>query len=80
MSNELTLFDADWGEDHSPSDDTEITTTILYFDKKELQEFKRLAKKGIKVEFQEEYQQKGNLSDFLLLVLKRLYDAEESNV
>ena len=41
---ELELFIDDWGIDDSKPDDTEITTTILYFSKEELSEFKKLCK------------------------------------
>lgn len=72
----MRLFEDEWGVDNSPEDNTQITTTILYFSEKELNEFKKLCKKGIKVEFKEEYQQKGNLSDFLLTILRRNYGEE----
>ena len=70
----MKLFDDNWGIDQSPIEDVEITTTILYFSRQELKEFKRLCKKGIQKEFGEQYQQKGNLSDLLLKVLKQNYD------
>lgn len=70
----MRLFEDDWGVDNSPIDDTEITTTILYFSTQELKEFKKLCKAGIKKEFNQTAQQKGNLSDFLLLILKRHYE------
>jgi len=70
----MKLFDDNWGVDNSPIEDVEITTTILYFSRQELKQFKALCKKGIQQEFGEEYQQKGNLSDFLLMLLKRNYD------
>ena len=70
----MKLFDDNWGVDNSPIEDVEITTTILYFSRQELKQFKNLCKKGIRQEFGEEYQQKGNLSDFLLMLLKRNYD------
>lgn len=69
----MQLFETDWGVDNSPQDYTEITTTILYFSKEELAEFKKLCKTGIKREFGAEFQQKGNLSDFLLLTLRKNY-------
>ena len=69
----MKLFEDNWGIDNSPVDETEITTTILYFSKQELREFKKLCKAGIKIEFNEEYQQKGNLSDFLLKILNERY-------
>lgn len=69
----MKLFETDWGVDNSESDNTEITTTILYFSKEELLQFKKLCKIGIKNEFGLEYQQKGNLSDFLLKILNEKY-------
>ena len=69
----MKLFEDNWGVDNSPIDETEITTTILYFSKQELKEFKELCKKGIKIEYNEDFQQKGNLSDFLLLILNQKY-------
>ncbi len=68
------LFEDDWGIDQSKEDNTEITTTILYFSKDELKEFKKLCKKGIKVEFAEQYQQNGNLPDLLLKILREKYE------
>lgn len=69
----MKLFEDDWGVNDSPIDSTEITTTILYFSKEELKEFKSLCKEGMKKEFSEEYQTKGNISDFLLIILKQRY-------
>ena len=70
----MKLFEDDWGVDTSPQDNTEITTTLLYFSKDELKDFKRLCKAGIKKEFGQEFQHKGNLSDFLLILLRRHYE------
>jgi hypothetical protein len=69
----IKLFEDDWGVDNSPIDNTEITTTILYFSEQELKLFKKLCKKGIQELYKQEYQQKGNLSDFLLHTLKQSY-------
>lgn len=69
----MKLFEDDWGVNDSPIDNTEITTTILYFSKEELKEFKSLCKEGMKKEFGKEYQTKGNISDFLLIILKQRY-------
>jgi hypothetical protein len=69
----LTLFEQDWGVDNSPLDDTQITTTLLYFSNDELREFKSLCKNGMKIEFPDEYKTKGNLSDLLLIVLRKNY-------
>jgi hypothetical protein len=65
------LFEDDWGVDNSPQDSTEITTTMLYFSSKELKAFKRLCKLAMKKEYGEQVFEKGNLSDLLLLILKR---------
>jgi hypothetical protein len=70
----MGLFDDEWGVDESPIENVEITTTILYFSKQELKEFKALAKKGIKQEFGEQFQQKGNLPDLILKLLKDKYE------
>jgi len=69
----MKLFEDDWGKDNSPIDNTEITTTILYFSKEELKQFKTLCKEGMKVEFGKVFQEKGNLSDLLLKVLNDKY-------
>ena len=69
----MQLFEAEWGVDNSAPDNTEITTTILYFSKEELAQFKKLCKVGIKKEFGVEYQEKGNLSDLLLKILNEKY-------
>ena len=54
----MRLFEDEWGVDESPVDNTEITTTILYFSSDELREFKQLSRVGIKKEFGQEFQQK----------------------
>ena len=69
----MKLFDDDWGIDNSPIDNTEITTTLLYFSVEELKEFKSLCKKAIKKTFGEQYQTKGNVSDLLLIILRENY-------
>jgi len=69
----MGLFEDDWGVDDSVVDNTEITTTILYFSKEELFKFKKLCKAGIKKEFGVDCQTKGNLSDFLLKELSEKY-------
>lgn len=72
------LFDLQLPEDNSPVDNTNITTTLLYFSEDELKEFKKLCKAGIIAEYGEERFEKGNLSDFLLLILNRLYAKNNS--
>lgn len=68
------LFQPFFETNSSEPDETEITTTILYFSSEELATFRKLCKKGIKKEYGEEYQQRGNLSDFLLKILKERYE------
>jgi len=69
----MKLFEDNWGVDNSPIDNTEITTTILYFSTDELRKFKKLCKVGIRKEYNQDFMQRGNLSDFLLLILEREY-------
>ena len=69
----MKLFEDDWGVDNSEIDNTEITTTILYFSKEELIQFKKLCKEGMKKEFGKDFQEKGNLSDLFLTILNRNY-------
>lgn len=69
----MELFEHDWGVNNAPPDNTEITTTILYFSKTELAKFKLLCKKGIKAEFGQTFQQDGNISDLLLKILTDRY-------
>ena len=67
----MELFEEDFGIGGKEKDEINITTTLLYFSEKELQEFKILCKKGIKKEFGENYQKNGNLSDYLLIILRK---------
>ena len=67
----MMLFEDDWGVDNSPADNTEITTTMLYFSTDELKEFKRLCKLAMKQEYGDQVFEKGNLSNLLLLILSR---------
>lgn len=73
------LFEEEFGEGNQEIDDTQITTTLLYFSDEELAEFKKLCKAGIKKMFGQEYQQKGNLSDFLLTLLRNNYGTEDNS-
>lgn len=65
-------------KDNSPIENVEITTTILYFSRTELKEFKKKAKKGIERMYGQEYQQKGNLSDYLLTLIRQDYENHNS--
>ena len=67
----MMLFEDDWGVDNSPTDNTEITTTMLYFSNEELKQFKRLCKLAMKREYGDQVFEKGNLSNLLLLILSR---------
>ena len=69
----MELFEQDWGVDNSPLEEKEITSTILYFSKEELATFKALCKKGMKVEWPDNYREKGNLPDLLLKILEQKY-------
>jgi len=69
----MKWFEDDCGVDQSPIENVEITTTILYFSKEELKQFKHLCKEGMKAEFGPNFQEKGNLSDLLLKVLNQKY-------
>lgn len=66
-----TLFDVEIPKDNSPIEDVDITTTILYMSTVELKEFKILAKQGIKKMFGSEFQQKGNLTDYILELIRK---------
>lgn len=69
----MGLFDHEYGEDESPIIDPGITQVIFYFGEEDAKYFKRLAKEGMKVEFKD-YINDGNISDLLLMILKRNYD------
>lgn len=69
----MKLFEDDWGEDNSPQDDTQITTTILYYSEAELKEFKRLCKKAMIAEHGAQAQDKGNICDIILNLLRKTY-------
>ena len=66
-----TLFDLDIPKNNEPREDVNITTTILYMSETELKEFKKLCKEGIKKLFGAEFQQKGNLTDYILHLIRK---------
>ena len=68
LFNEEELY----GVDESAIDNTEISTTLLYYSKEEMAEFKRLCKAGMKKEFPETFQD-SNISDLILTLLKKNY-------
>lgn len=68
----MKLFEDDWGEDNSPIEDCDITQVIFYFSKPDANLFKKLCKIGIKDKFPD-YINDGNISEFLLMLLKEKY-------
>lgn len=66
-----TLFPLEIPKDNSPVQDIDITTTILYMSTHELKEFKKLAKEGIKRLWGKDFQQKGNLTDYILHLMRQ---------
>jgi hypothetical protein len=67
----LTLFDNDIPKNNDPVQNVDITTTILYMSTDELREFKKLAKEGIKRLWGSQFQQKGNLTDYILHLMRK---------
>ena len=55
--------------DNNPLDDTQITTTLLYYSKEELKEFKALSKALIKKHYPDNYTE-GNISDLILKIFR----------
>ena len=71
MCGELFGQEEFFEEQKSVKDDTNITTTILYFSEEELKEFKQLCKVGMKKEFTD--LQGANIPDLLLTTLRKNY-------
>lgn len=69
-----TLFPIEIPKNNDPLKDIDITTTLLYMSTEELKEFKKLAKDGIKYLWQDEFQQRGNLTDFILYLMRKYND------
>lgn len=67
---QIALFDDDLPKDTSPLDDTQIVQTILYHSIDESREFRKLCKQGMKHFYPTNYQERGNISDFLLHLLR----------
>lgn len=65
------------GKDESPPDGTHINMTPLYFSNEELDEYKKLCKAGMQAEskefFEGKHMDKGNISDFLIKLLRKHY-------
>jgi len=66
---ELFGFEDFMEVDNSPLDDTQITTTLLYFSKEELKEFKEMSKALIKKHYGTAYAE-GNISDLILKIFR----------
>lgn len=63
-----------YGVDNSPVDNTEIVSqNLLYYSKQEADEFKALCKTGIVDLFGKDAIAKGNISDFILKLLRKHY-------
>jgi hypothetical protein len=67
------LFGYDIPKNTEPKEDIQITTTILYMDEKELKQFKKLCKIGIKQLYGDTFQEKGNYTDLILHLLNKEY-------
>lgn len=70
---QISLFDNLYPKDASPPDNTQIVQTILYHSEPENREFKKLCKLAMKEFNPADYQEKGNISDVLLLLLRKTY-------
>ena len=69
QETELFGFEEFMDKDNSSLDDTQITTTLIYYSQDELKEFKQLSKELIKKYYGEEYKD-GNVSDLILKVFR----------
>lgn len=67
----MLLFEPEIPVNTNPIHTVDITTTILYMSTDELKEFKKLAKEGIKRLWKEDFQQKGNLTDYILHLMRQ---------
>ena len=67
--DELFGFEDFFQKDESPIEDTQITTTMLYFSQDELKEFKALSKELIKKYYGDNYKD-GNISDLILKIFR----------
>lgn len=69
QENELFGFGDFHTKDESPIDNTQITTTLLYYSQEELKEIKILGKKLLKKHFPDNYME-SNLSDLILKIFR----------
>ncbi len=73
LKNNLFEDEEFFQKDKSPVDNTQITTTLLYYSKDELKELKSLGKELLKKNFPNNYTE-SNLSDLILKLFR-----DESN-
>ena len=69
----MKLFEYEFPKNNEPVDNTEITNALLYFTHANRDEFKRLCKKGMEVEYEKDQLKTANISDFILYILKKHY-------
>lgn len=75
---ENTLFGLDIPKNTEPIEDVDITTFILYLSTKQLKEFRRLGKEGIKRLWGQEFQAKGNVTDYILFLMRKDNESSEN--
>lgn len=73
MAEELFSEAEFFEKDNSPIDETRICYTPVYFSDEELKEFRQLCKAGMKTEYKQTELNRANVSDLLLLVLRKNY-------
>jgi Holliday junction resolvase RusA-like endonuclease len=66
---EMFSFGDNLEKDTSPHDNTQITSTMLYFSSDELKEYKKIAKNLLKKHFPENYMD-SNISDLILKIFR----------
>jgi len=70
------ILQPDYGVDASPLDMTRVNQVILYFNDEDTKELKKTAKELMKKYWPSDYQEKANLSD---LILKLVRDASNNS-
>jgi len=63
------MFDINLEPDNSPIDNTNITTTQLFYSTEEHREFKELCKKGMMLMYPNTFAD-SNINDFILQILR----------
>ena len=72
------LFEDDWGQDNSPQDNTQITTTLLYYSDDQLAEFKKLCRQGMRQHYGPQAKEY-SISEYLLELLKQTSNDEQGD-